>query len=307
MKILKDENNLGLDEIPVFGNSLTLGDHLLISDTFGSDGGLSETELVPISKKFLNSPFRIKFTIILVCLNGSLKIRVRMKECLLSRGSMLLITEGTIGEFLEVSGRVNVLMIAFSRFFKVMEPGFRPSMEILDKVHKHPCLSLNEQELKDIMAIYKIMRHRMEDRDFQANEELATSCLTTLFYYVSQHIADGCLHKVSGPGRSTAIHNEFLDLVENHSLSHRDLAFYADRLCITTKYLSRVVSAASGRSPKEWINMRVMLEAEVLLRNKSRSIQEISDILGFPNQSFFGTYFKKEKGLSPSAYRRFLK
>ncbi|MDE6551485.1 MAG: helix-turn-helix domain-containing protein, partial [Muribaculaceae bacterium] len=60
---------------------------------------------------------------------------------------------------------------------------------------------------------------------------------------------------------------------------------------------------ASGRSPKEWINIRVMLEAKVLLRDPSRSIQEISEILGFPNQSFFGTFFKKMKGLSPSAYR----
>ncbi|MDE6523030.1 MAG: helix-turn-helix domain-containing protein, partial [Muribaculaceae bacterium] len=52
-----------------------------------------------------------------------------------------------------------------------------------------------------------------------------------------------------------------------------------------------------------WINIRIMLEAEVLLRDRSRSIQEISETLGFPNQSFFGTFFKKLKGLSPSAYR----
>ena len=303
MKKVEEEKRLGLDDLPVSDNTLTLGSHFLISDTIAPGSGLSEMDLLPLSEKYLNMPFRIRFTMILLCQKGCLRIRTQMKEYVLTRGSMLLIMEGAIGECLEISGDIKVLMMAFSSRFKVMETGFRPSMEILSKVEKHPCLMLSEREFADITALYTIMRHRMEEPGFQAVEELATSCLTTLFYYISQHITDAGISRTQASGRAECIHNDFLELVEGFSLKHRDIAFYADRLCITPKYLSRMVREASGRSPKEWINIRVMLEAKVLLRDQSRSIQEISEILGFPNQSFFGTFFKKLKGLSPSAYR----
>lgn len=114
----------------------------------------------------------------------------------------------------------------------------------------------------------------MEESGFHAIEELATSCLTTFFYYISQHITEAGTSKLHPAGRAETIHNDFLELVEVNSLKHRDIAFYADRLCITPKYLSRLVCEASGRGPKEWINIRIMLEAEVLLRERSRSIQK---------------------------------
>ena len=307
MKKVEEEKRLGLDDLPVSDNTLTLGNHFLISDTLASEGGLREMDLLPLSENYLNMPFRIRFTMILLCQSGCLRIRTQMKEYLLTRGSMLLVVEGAIGECLEISGDIKVLMMAFSSRFKVMEPGFRPSMEILSKIEKHPCLRLSEREFADITALYTIMRHRMEESEFPAIEELATSCLTTLFYYISQHITEAGISRTHASGRAESIHNDFLELVEGFSLKHRDLAFYADRLCITPKYLSRMVREASGRSPKEWINIRLMLEAKVLLRDHSRSIQEISEILGFPNQSFFGTFFKKMRGLSPSAYRDILR
>ena len=215
--------------------------------------------------------------------------------------------EGAIGEWLEWSGDIKVLLMAFSSRFKVMDPGFRPGMEILHKVERQPCLRLSEREVDDITAIYTIMRHRMEEPGFKAVEELATSCLTTLFYYISQHITESGRTAGQYSGRAEIIHNEFLELLESNSHCHRDINFYADKLCITPKYLSRMVMEASGRRPKEWINIRIMLEAKVMLRDKSLSIREISELLGFPNQSFFGTFFKKMKGLSPIEYRNSLR
>ncbi|MDE5849095.1 MAG: hypothetical protein K2H38_03035, partial [Muribaculaceae bacterium] len=145
MKKVEEEKRLGLDDLPVSDNTLTLGSHFLISDTLAPESGLSEMDLLPLSENYLNMPFRIRFTMILLCRNGYLRIRTQMKEYVLTRGSMLLIMEGAIGECLEISGDIKVLMMAFSSRFKVMETGFRPSMEILSKVEKHPCLMLSER------------------------------------------------------------------------------------------------------------------------------------------------------------------
>ncbi|KAA6344491.1 Arabinose operon regulatory protein [termite gut metagenome] len=71
------------------------------------------------------------------------------------------------------------------------------------------------------------------------------------------------------------------------------MEFYANKLCITPKHLSKVIKESSDRSAIEWIDSYVMLEAKALLKSTNMTIQQISDELNFPSQTFFGKYFKR--------------
>ena len=81
------------------------------------------------------------------------------------------------------------------------------------------------------------------------------------------------------------------------------MSFYARQLNITPKYLSSVVKEVSGKTAAKWIDESVILEAKSLLKYSGMSIQEIAYCLNFPNQSFFGKYFRSHTGMTPSAYR----
>ena len=81
-------------------------------------------------------------------------------------------------------------------------------------------------------------------------------------------------------------------------------SFYASLLHITPKYLTTIIKQVSGRSAAEWIDECVILEAKNLLKYSSMSIQQIAYYLNFPNQSFFGTYFKRRTGMSPTEYKQ---
>ena len=81
------------------------------------------------------------------------------------------------------------------------------------------------------------------------------------------------------------------------------MGFYARQLCITPKYLTTLIKRISGLSVSEWIDNYVILEAKTLLKYSTMSIQEIAYYLNFPNQSFFGSYFKRNTGMSPSQYK----
>ena len=83
----------------------------------------------------------------------------------------------------------------------------------------------------------------------------------------------------------------------------RDVAFYADRLCITSKHLSQVVKEVSGKSALDIIEEYVITECKALLLSTTMTIQQISDSLNFTTQSVFGKYFKRVTGISPSEYR----
>ena len=98
----------------------------------------------------------------------------------------------------------------------------------------------------------------------------------------------------------------FMTLVAENFKTQRDIGFYADKLCVTSKYLSTMLKQETGMTALDWIERHVVLYAKSCLSSTSMTIQEISDDLDFPSQSVFGKYFKRVEGMSPKAYRQSL-
>ncbi|MBR4499158.1 MAG: AraC family transcriptional regulator, partial [Paludibacteraceae bacterium] len=82
------------------------------------------------------------------------------------------------------------------------------------------------------------------------------------------------------------------------------IEWYASELCLSPKYMANLVKQVTGRSAGDCINAHLMAQAKWLLGSSSLSVLEISDQLGFQNQSHFGTFFKRHEGLSPAAFRK---
>ncbi len=105
------------------------------------------------------------------------------------------------------------------------------------------------------------------------------------------------------PKVNNRIPDRFITLVQQNFKKERFLSFYADKLEITPKHLSRTMKSLTGFTAVEWIERFVVLEAKVLLKSTNLPIQQIADELNFPSQSFFGKYFKKNMGMSPKEFR----
>mgnify|MGYP004445452747 FL=1 len=95
----------------------------------------------------------------------------------------------------------------------------------------------------------------------------------------------------------------FMQLVEEHFRQEHSVKFYADELNLSAKHLSSVVKSATGMPASEWIAKKIIREAQYLLRSTPQTIQQISTTLTFPNQSFFGKFFKSKVGITPREYR----
>ena len=104
-------------------------------------------------------------------------------------------------------------------------------------------------------------------------------------------------------GRAIDIYNNFISLVAEHYREAHDVTFYADRLCITTRYLSQVTDRVVGKSPKQIIADYIMGEAKTYLSTTRLSILEIADRLGFSSQTLFCKFFKAQEKTSPSDFR----
>lgn len=97
---------------------------------------------------------------------------------------------------------------------------------------------------------------------------------------------------------------QFFSLLREHYKEHHEVQFYADKLCITRKYLSKVIRKTMGKSTKDVINHFLILEAKLLLRQPGITLNDVITELHFLDLPAFSKFFKKQTGQSPSSYRK---
>lgn len=105
-------------------------------------------------------------------------------------------------------------------------------------------------------------------------------------------------------GRASELYNEFTDELSKHYFTNSDVAFYADKLNVSSRYLAQVARRMVGKTPKTIIDEYLYRKAEQLLNHSDKTIQEIAYALGFNSQAHFTKFFRKQSGRTPSDFRR---
>lgn len=175
-------------------------------------------------------------------------------------------------------------------------------LTLFTSVRSHPVIKLRAEERIIVERLYDNLKSITLDSQ---NRHPFEAIMYTIIAFFFQHAYKYYYKYISELPASVnnRIADKFLQLVQQHFRKERFLDFYADQLDITPKHLSRTVKAQTGYSAVEWISRFVILEAKVMLRSSNLNIQQISEELNFPSQSFFGKYFKKSTGQSPKDYR----
>lgn len=246
--------------------------------------------------------FRTDVTTALIYLQGSVRFRVNMREFRAQAPCMVLMPADAIIECLEVSADAITRIIVMSRTFS--DNIFSAQNNILP-LYKHvvdnPVIDLRGEE-EALTTFYMMLKNLIRNSQSPWRLEAARHLTLALFYAYS-----GTKHgaaPASNKERKDEIYSKFIDLLQKHYKQEREIGFYADRLFISPKYLSRMVKEASGRLATEWIEDYVITESKALLSSTTLSIQQISNELNFPSQSLFGKYFKRITGFSPRDYRK---
>ena len=91
--------------------------------------------------------------------------------------------------------------------------------------------------------------------------------------------------------------------VERYINCYADVAFYAEQLNVSPRYLGQVTRRINGRSPKAIIDERIVSEITSLLTSTNRPLKDIALRLGFSSQAHLSRFFKKHKGLSPTDFQ----
>ncbi|MDE7421850.1 MAG: helix-turn-helix domain-containing protein [Muribaculaceae bacterium] len=210
------------------------------------------------------------------------------------------IRNGETLQLLKISPDFSASFIVMSKFF--VEDIFLHinDMQNLSAMSRNPVAKIPLDILSKFENLYESLRIVSSDT---ANPQILKALQHSIiaFYY---RYAYRC-YDLMNPGADSGarLSDRFIMLVKEKFKTERFLEYYADELGVTPKHLSRTVKAQTGYSAASWIERFLILEAKILLKSTNLTIQQISDDLNFPTQSFFGKYFKKNVGLSPKLYR----
>ena len=183
---------------------------------------------------------------------------------------------------------------------------FRLEPDFFAAVHRNP-IANPPQQLVDGAAIwFQMAAYTYRDRQNIFRNTIIKNRLQNILLEISdkmQRFATKQVRTFANTTRQMELFHRFAALVHEFCAQEREVAFYADRLCISTRYLSTIVRCVAHTSAKEFIDRAVMLEIRMLLRSTDLSVQEIAYRLKFPDQSYLGRFFKKHAGESPTEYR----
>lgn len=254
--------------------------------------------------KHLEYPIKLEVTVNIVCLKGRIKGRSNIRyfdteaPCLL-----VLMAEHTVA--------IDYISDDFSADFIIMSKSFANGLNIEDRLpvffslHQKPFIPLSKLELTSLGDYFKNIKKVLRQIDNPYSIKIIQHFTKAYFYGFSYNIQRiEQYKKEERKPRKGELVEKFLTAVQDNFKLEREIKFYADKLSVTPKYLSKVIKHHNGLSAKQWIDDYVVLEAKALLKSTSKTIQQISDELNFPSQSFFGKYFKRSVGLSPLEYRK---
>lgn len=286
--------------LPRSRRALVLDDFIMLDDM--DDYPEPTGEASP--KKNRGRIVKISFVLLLLCQRGSVRFRLNLTEYVLKKDRLLLAGPDSICELVEMSSDCRLTYIVLSRSYSFMDISTTTAIILRRYILRYPIVALSPNDTAGFREVYEAMRRKLSEDGYAYRKEVIQSYLSVLYCDIC-HLMKPYVERADSKvqSRQKQIFDCFIAELQRHSGTRRDIAFYAGRLCLTPKYLSQVVLAVSGRYAKSLIRDYVILEAKALLKSGQYSCQQVSDILKFPNQSFFGTYFKRAVGCSPRVYQ----
>ncbi|MGS2739281.1 helix-turn-helix domain-containing protein [Sinomicrobium sp. M5D2P17] len=292
--VTKGKNQLKDIEIPSIKKDIGITQNIpdiLIYDSLAHESGFVR-----------NKPFRsVHFSLIFV-LKGTLQLKVNLFEYSLKERNVIIIPPSAIREIRWSDRNVHFISLLFTSDF-LQETGALGKYFNLANFLKESLLTSREITIEDhelilelIFIIYRLQKgENIQDTDTEIVRNIFKSILLKVKHYYNDIDQQKNL--------SGTIMYRFMSLLSQNYLVNREVSFYAQKLFVNEKYLTQLLKKRTGKTARKFIIDMVILEAKVLLDDRSLSIKQIAEKLRFENQFHFSRFFKQYAGMPPSKYR----
>lgn len=248
-------------------------------------------------------PFLLKGILFGICLKGKGRLKIDFKEYDIKPNTIFAISPNCIFESVERSNNYFAEILFLSmEFLNSLSP--LQNYDVLKKIKDQPCIEMSDEKMQELIEYYSFTTKACDKKRNTYKKEIAKSVLSALILLIESFYGDNqCDVDLKISSRGKEIVRKFSDLLALHHRNNRSAAFYADKMCLSVKYLSQTLKNVTGKSIHYWINESVILDAKQLLKTSNMNVTQVSEELNFPNPSFFGRFFKNYVGTTPMKYK----
>lgn len=239
-----------------------------------------------------------------LCTGGHCSFKFNEKEFELHPNDLMIVRKGKLLDDVRPSDdfKVKVLYVT-APFVQLCSTQSNYGMKGQLSLFLNPVMSLDDGQRFVCERDFRWIDYRLNQTEHSFYREMLINAVqSTILDFFDFH---SVINKESDISTQNAqLISRFLDMLENGDYrENREVSYYANALCVTPKYLSEVSKAVSGYAANYWINRYTSLEIARMLRDKSLTFVQISDMFHFSSPAYFSRYVQRTLGLNPSQYR----
>ena len=262
---------------------------------------------------FGQKTMRTNFNLFVLCYAGKLSVTINNMPLKLSPTTLLRCPSEAVVSNVAMSDDFKYMALAITN--RALQSFMKGNIYIWNLVvykYKMYTMDISENDLDLLQKFYDLLRCSL---DKESSKNSATFRKVFIKGLVETALNAFCFKmkpEVDEADDEPSLHsldlfNQFLNSMQQREVKRRPVEQYASELCISAKYLSDICKKHSGKTAKQWIQEYTMADITYYLSSTNLSIKEISNLMGFPNSSFFCKYVKDHFHYSPIEYRQKIK
>lgn len=257
--------------------------------------------------QMLKYPCRIDALIMVLCVRGEVSFSSQMSEYTL-RADQFFISSASVFQFHSLADSEFYMLAFSSEFLANMNVDVRFIARMVSQLRVNAYMTtLGEEDMRGVSRFFDTLHEQHSAEELSEYKELSLRYVyCAMIYRIADAVMgrDNSMTPIGVKERSSEYFEKLMTLLSENYREQRNVEFYADKMNISSKHLSRVIRNFTGKSVHQWIDEFVALEIKNLLKYSNMSIQQISYHLNFPNPSFMGQYFKRITGMTPGDYKK---
>ena len=233
-------------------------------------------------------------------MSGEAHISLNLQESHNTAGTLVYIGPGTIINPIRLSDDLRVFGIGlFADFPMPFASGQMPSA--FNGQVRDFQLHVSDNDFRTARQILDTIWHVVPSDDY--HRPTVTALVAALMHHYDHLFRQQTDMQAVSRSREQTIFDRFIQLAGQHCVEHHQIGYYADRLCLTERYLSTVIRQTSGTTAKDWIDRALITRIKIELRHTDKPAAQIAEEMHFANPSFFSKYFRRLTGMTPMEYK----
>lgn len=224
---------------------------------------------------------------------GDASYMLDFEEHRLHNDQLFLIFPGQIDK-LDVAGKLGyIFVVSKESFLRINQ---RMQCDFLNGYYGNVIVTLEAKVKRALLLLLELV---FAEYNAECRQPLLENYMEAIFYHISSY------HRETQPnsGKCDTVIAQLMQLIDEYYIVHRETEFYAELLGMTHKKLNEVVIKGTGRSVKQHLQDRLVLEIKKEIRLNEKNLKEIAYSLGFNEPGYFTRFFKQHTGVTPRAFR----